>query len=203
MQAGPPAHCTLEKFSGSPVECSFTIDRIHPSLPIGGEYTLDVTFFDGYPFRPPELRFTCRLYHLNMLILVDGTSIFLNYTQQWIETGTTFMLLTHIVDVLLHPDPKLLPDAMYEIYQLMEEEGRRCGYITRGSNDDEACETAKHTVLPSLDAFMTPLISQKALKLSRIEKMHLAILFTYLFDRERYQQSVLVYASHCRKKMKF
>ena len=67
-----PAHCTVSHFGGSPVSCNFIILG-PPGTPYEGcELTLQMVFFDGYPYIQPDIQFVGRVMGLHVLPQLSG-----------------------------------------------------------------------------------------------------------------------------------
>ena len=67
-----PAHCTVSHFGGSPVSCNFIILGL-PGTPYEGcQLTLQMVFFDGYPYIQPDIQFVGRVMGLHVLPQLSG-----------------------------------------------------------------------------------------------------------------------------------
>lgn len=72
----------------------------------GGAFSLRVVFSDGYPEKPPRVRFTCNIFHPN--VYADGTICMDIIQDQWSPIHNISTLLTSI-QVAPHPPPPLPP----------------------------------------------------------------------------------------------
>jgi len=68
-----------------------------------GTFTLRMEFSDQYPLKPPNVRFTCKMFHPN--VYADG-SICLDILQRnWSPTYDVISILTSIRSLLNDPNP--------------------------------------------------------------------------------------------------
>ena len=59
--------------------------------------------------------------YVMMCIINCPTTRFMHMKYIWDATWTMHRMLSHTVDLLIHPDPALLPDNLYEIYSMWKE----------------------------------------------------------------------------------
>lgn len=83
---------------------------------------MQMTFRDGYPYRPPEVLFRCRIFHMNILNQLDGNSHMLHLNQVWGSDWSIVKLLEHVIHLLKFPDITLLPKPYNELYDILETE---------------------------------------------------------------------------------
>eukprot|EP00873_Tetraselmis_striata_P011585 jgi/Tetstr1/431849/TSEL_021340.t1 len=68
----------------------------------GGAFSLRVVFSDGYPEKPPRVRFTCNIFHPN--VYADGTICMDIIQDQWSPIHNISTLLTSIQSLLTDPN---------------------------------------------------------------------------------------------------
>ena len=111
MQNNPPANC-----SGGPINddnlLKWQATIIGPSeTPYeGGIFTLSINFSNDYPFKPPLVKFTTKIYHCNVS---PGGSICLDILKdQWSPALTISKVLLCICSLMDDPNPDdpLVPD---------------------------------------------------------------------------------------------
>ncbi|XP_017045671.1 ubiquitin-conjugating enzyme E2 4 [Drosophila ficusphila] len=62
----PPPNCSAEMHEDDLFRWSAVVDGPAGSVYEGGHFKLDIRFPNAYPFRPPRIRFTTRIYHCNV-----------------------------------------------------------------------------------------------------------------------------------------
>jgi len=88
----------------------------------GGTFSLDLTFSEEFPNKPPKVRFTTKMFHPN--IYTDG-SICLDILQnQWSPIYDIAAILTSIQSLLCDPNPN--SPANSEAAQLFQSNKREC-----------------------------------------------------------------------------
>lgn len=68
----------------------------------GGMYLLDIHFADEYPFKPPKIKFSTRMFHPN--IREDGTIYLSKLYDEWAPAFTIEKVLLSIQSLLTSPD---------------------------------------------------------------------------------------------------
>ncbi|KAM7227817.1 hypothetical protein CapIbe_021514 [Capra ibex] len=129
LQRDPPAHC-----SAGPVgdDCKlYSLTRILLPLIVqpdsayqGGVFFLTVHFPTDYPFKPPKIAFTTKIYHPN--INSNGSICLDILRSQWSPALTVSKVLLSICSLLCDPNPDdpLVPDIA-QIYKSDKEKYNR------------------------------------------------------------------------------
>ncbi|KAB0347744.1 hypothetical protein FD755_004826 [Muntiacus reevesi] len=136
LQRDPPAHC-----SAGPVGDDLTCFHEHHSVlpPLkglypgshrpdsayqGGVFFLTVHFPTDYPFKPPKIAFTTKIYHPN--INSNGSICLDILRSQWSPALTVSKVLLSICSLLCDPNPDdpLVPDIA-QIYKSDKEKYNR------------------------------------------------------------------------------
>ena len=100
----PTAEVIIDGAPGSPYEGHFL--KLHVAIP------------DDYPFSPPKVRFTHRILHVNVDMLLDGTCTIPQILKMWDGGWDLRMVLTYVRDLLSNPDTRLMPQIMREKWGL-------------------------------------------------------------------------------------
>ena len=113
-----------ENFSAGPVSasdlCNWTATIMGPEASpyAGGRFTLDIKFPPDYPFKPPRVQFTTKVYHPNIgangMISVDILT-----QGSWCPALTIGKLLLSLCSLLTDPNPDdpQVPDIAREYKQ--------------------------------------------------------------------------------------
>mmetsp|Transcript_10757 Transcript_10757/g.26655 ORF Transcript_10757/g.26655 Transcript_10757/m.26655 type:complete len:148 (+) Transcript_10757:93-536(+) len=131
----PPANCSAGPVGDDLFHWQATIMGPDDSPYSGGVYFLDIHFPADYPFKPPKVSFTTRIYHCN--INSNGGICLDILKDQWSPALTISKVLLSICSLLTdaNPDDPLVP----EIAQLYKND--------RSKHDATAREwTAKHAM---------------------------------------------------------
>ncbi|XP_050698540.1 ubiquitin-conjugating enzyme E2-17 kDa-like [Eriocheir sinensis] len=66
MERNPPCQCSIGVINNDPFHCKATLIG-PPGTPFqGGLFNLTIDFPDDYPFQPPKVRFTTKVFHPNI-----------------------------------------------------------------------------------------------------------------------------------------
>lgn len=180
MSLHPPAYCKVLTFSGNPIVCRFELTGPPGSIYANKRIPVHMTFSDGYPFQPPDIVFPVRIFALNIISQLDGNSRLLHLNSIWGSDWSIARTLKHLQSVLQSPDVNLLPKKFLDIYNDWETELNR---IKRDRAGSEMQDTKKYTV----EDLSSPSTMHKIKCLSRIDQMHLSIVFLFLVDRHVYR----------------
>ncbi|NXU65719.1 UB2D1 enzyme, partial [Horornis vulcanius] len=134
LQRDPPAHCSagpvgddwkLQKLKYINVFYLFCFVFSQPdSAYQGGVFFLTVHFPTDYPFKPPKIAFTTKIYHPN--INSNGSICLDILRSQWSPALTVSKVLLSICSLLCDPNPDdpLVPDIA-QIYKSDKEKYNR------------------------------------------------------------------------------
>mmetsp|Transcript_22474 Transcript_22474/g.52843 ORF Transcript_22474/g.52843 Transcript_22474/m.52843 type:complete len:148 (+) Transcript_22474:64-507(+) len=112
----PPANCSAGPVGDDLFHWQATIMGPEESPYTGGVFFLDIHFPADYPFKPPKVSFTTRIYHCN--INSNGGICLDILKDQWSPALTISKVLLSICSLLTDPNPDdpLVP----EIAQLLK-----------------------------------------------------------------------------------
>jgi len=112
----PPANCSAGPVGDDLFHWQATIMGPEDSPYTGGVFFLDIHFPADYPFKPPKVSFTTRIYHCN--INSNGGICLDILKDQWSPALTISKVLLSICSLLTDPNPDdpLVP----EIAQLLK-----------------------------------------------------------------------------------
>ncbi|KAI3381772.1 hypothetical protein SNEBB_009942 [Seison nebaliae] len=103
LQRDPPANCSAGPINDDLFRWQGTIMGPPDSPYQGGVFFLTVTFPTDYPFKPPRVMFTTKIYHPNIR---DNGSICLDILKtQWTPALTIAKVLLSICSLLCDPNP--------------------------------------------------------------------------------------------------
>jgi ubiquitin-conjugating enzyme E2 D/E len=103
LQKDPPANCSAGPIDNDLFKWEGVIIGPADSPYTGGVFRLDIQFPVDYPFKPPKIQFTTKIYHPNVnptgLICLDILK------QQWSPALTISKVLLSITSLLTDPNP--------------------------------------------------------------------------------------------------
>eukprot|EP00742_Colponemidia_sp_Colp-10_P000802 GILJ01000870.1.p1 GENE.GILJ01000870.1~~GILJ01000870.1.p1 ORF type:complete len:165 (-),score=13.82 GILJ01000870.1:389-832(-) len=109
----PPANCSAGPIGDDLFHWQATIMGPSESPFSGGVYFLNIHFPTDYPFKPPKLQFTTRIYHPN--INSNGSICLDILKDQWSPALTISKVLLSISSLLTdaNPDDPLVPEIAH------------------------------------------------------------------------------------------
>mmetsp|Transcript_9530 Transcript_9530/g.16706 ORF Transcript_9530/g.16706 Transcript_9530/m.16706 type:complete len:148 (+) Transcript_9530:62-505(+) len=109
----PPANCSAGPVNDDLFHWQATLMGPAESPYAGGVFFLDIHFPADYPFKPPKVHFTTRIYHPN--INTNGGICLDILKDQWSPALTTSKVLLSICSLLTDPNPDdpLVPDIAH------------------------------------------------------------------------------------------
>ncbi|XP_065778894.1 ubiquitin-conjugating enzyme E2 D1 isoform X1 [Muntiacus reevesi] len=124
LQRDPPAHCSAGPVGDDLFHWQATIMGPPDSAYQGGVFFLTVHFPTDYPFKPPKIAFTTKIYHPN--INSNGSICLDILRSQWSPALTVSKVLLSICSLLCDPNPDdpLVPDIA-QIYKSDKEKYNR------------------------------------------------------------------------------
>ena len=185
---------------------------------------MEMTFRDGYPHAAPDVKLLTRVWSLHVLSQVDGSGRLLPLLQDgvWDSTWTMRSLVQHVTDVLREAQEcfgiHLLPSNMRNIakvwlaiarnyYKGLTEcvsNEKSSGSIL--SKDEERISDSEgewdlsfikdsHVTPPSLEILCSHADAASLVqKLSRVEQLHLNVVYLFIFSREKYDSLAVEYS---------
>uniref|UniRef100_A0A6B2LPM5 UBC core domain-containing protein n=1 Tax=Arcella intermedia TaxID=1963864 RepID=A0A6B2LPM5_9EUKA len=114
LQKDPPPTCSAGPISEDLFHWTASIMGPEGSPFHGGLFFLDIAFPADYPFRPPKVRFTTKVYHPN--INRDGSICLDILKDQWSPALTISRVLLSISSLLTDPNPEdpLVPEIAHQ-----------------------------------------------------------------------------------------
>eukprot|EP00802_Teleaulax_amphioxeia_P016905 Tamp_17042.p5 GENE.Tamp_17042~~Tamp_17042.p5 ORF type:complete len:138 (+),score=23.82 Tamp_17042:728-1141(+) len=116
LQKDPPSNCSAGPIGDDLFQWQATIMGPAESPYSGGVYFLNIHFPADYPFKPPKLQFTTRIYHPN--INANGSICLDILKDQWSPALTISKVLLSLSSLLTDPNPDdpLVPEIA-QIYK--------------------------------------------------------------------------------------
>ena len=110
LQKDPPANCSAGPAENDQFHWQATIVGPDDSPYSGGVFFLNIHFPTDYPFRPPKINFTTKIYHPN--INANGSICLDILKDQWSPALTISKVLLSISSLLTdaNPDDPLVPE---------------------------------------------------------------------------------------------
>ncbi|KFO18295.1 ubiquitin-conjugating enzyme E2 D2 [Fukomys damarensis] len=110
MTRDPPSHCSAGPVDKDMFKWQATIMGPNDSPYQGGVFFLSIWFPLGYPFKPPKIAFTTRIYHPN--IGKNGGICLDILKAEWSPVLTISKVLLSICSMLCDPNPQdpLVPE---------------------------------------------------------------------------------------------
>eukprot|EP01121_Diplochlamys_sp_Union-15-3_P017845 TRINITY_DN636_c0_g1_i2.p1 TRINITY_DN636_c0_g1~~TRINITY_DN636_c0_g1_i2.p1 ORF type:complete len:148 (-),score=31.69 TRINITY_DN636_c0_g1_i2:90-533(-) len=117
IQHDPPASCSAGPVGDDLFHWTATIMGPDDSPFAGGVFFLDVHFPTDYPFKPPKVQFTTKVYHPN--INTNGAICLDILKEQWSPALTLSRVLLSISSLLTDPNPNdpLVPEIARQYKQ--------------------------------------------------------------------------------------
>ena len=103
LSADPPASCSAGPVGDDMFNWQATIMGPDESPYVGGVFFLNIHFPTDYPFKPPKINFTTRLYHPN--VNSNGSICLDILKDQWSPALTISKVLLSICSLLTDPNP--------------------------------------------------------------------------------------------------
>ena len=103
MLEHPPTNCSAGPISDNIYEWQATILGPHDSPYHNGVFYLNINFTEEYPFKPPKIKFTTKIYHCN---INSRGSICLDILKnEWSPALTISKVLLSICSLMTDPNP--------------------------------------------------------------------------------------------------
>ncbi|XP_063904551.1 ubiquitin-conjugating enzyme E2-24 kDa-like [Zophobas morio] len=121
----PPPNCSAALRGDNLYEWSAKIKAPPGSLYEGGVYNMHINFPPEYPFRPPEVTFTTRIYHCN-INLQGSVCVDMLKHKNWSPAFTISKVLLAIYSLLADckPDDAIMGSIAQSYLQTREEHDR-------------------------------------------------------------------------------
>jgi ubiquitin-conjugating enzyme E2 D/E len=103
LQKDPPPYCSAGPLKGDQLHWSGTIVGPADSPYADGVFFLDIIFPNDYPFKPPQCKFTTKIYHPN--VYSSGNICLDILKDQWSPALTISKVLLSITSLLTDPNP--------------------------------------------------------------------------------------------------
>ena len=111
LQTCPPSNCSAGPIDDDIYQWQATIMGPEDSPYHGGVFYLKICFPKDYPFKPPKMVFTTKIYHCNISGISGGICLDI-LKDQWSPALTISKILLSICSLLDDPNPDdpLVPD---------------------------------------------------------------------------------------------
>ncbi|KAL0212867.1 hypothetical protein RCL1_006493 [Eukaryota sp. TZLM3-RCL] len=131
LQRDPPLNCSAGPIGEDMFRWQATIMGPPGSPYDGGVFFLNIVFPTDYPFKPPRVNFTTRIYHPN--INANGSICLDILKEQWSPALVISKVLLSICSLLTDPNPDdpLVPEIARILRENPEEYVRRAREYTR------------------------------------------------------------------------
>ena len=103
LKLNPPCNCSAGPVDDNLMKWTASIIGPSDSPYSGGLFNLNIDFSDKYPFKPPKVMFTTKIYHPN--ISFNGSICLDLLKYQWSPALTISKLLLSICSLLTDPNP--------------------------------------------------------------------------------------------------
>ena len=103
LTSDPPSNCSAGPKGDNIYEWQATIIGPSETPYAGGIFQLDIYFPGDYPFKPPKIKFSTRIYHPN--ININGSICLDILNTQWSPALTISKVLLSISSLLTDPNP--------------------------------------------------------------------------------------------------
>jgi ubiquitin-conjugating enzyme E2 D/E len=110
VQADPPANCSAGPISDDLFHWSATIMGPPDSAYSGGLFFLNIDYPEDYPFKPPRVAFSSKIYHCN--VSRNGSICLDILKDQWSPVLTISQVLLSICSLLTDPNPGTCATAL-------------------------------------------------------------------------------------------
>ena len=104
LSTNPPENCSVSLVGDNISEWRVNIAGPADSAYQGGNFEIIMTIPPNYPFKPPDARFTTRIYHPNVKS-DDGSICAELYQANWGPTKSVRHVIELILSTLINPNP--------------------------------------------------------------------------------------------------
>lgn len=113
LEESPVPYCSSYTITAvNPPTCKILVEGPSNSPYELAKYTLVIEASESYPFERPAVYFTDRIYHLNFMLQLNGTTTIPQIMNTWTAAWDVRKLLEAVVSVLETPRLSLLPQEL-------------------------------------------------------------------------------------------
>ena len=105
LMSNPVQGCFVQLLADNLYNWRAVIDGPLNSCYQGGKFEINIVLPQNYPFRPPEVRFVTKVYHVNVK-QADGSLCADIFQNSWAPTLNIRFVLESVITLLMEPAPE-------------------------------------------------------------------------------------------------
>lgn len=101
----PPEGCSLTLVNDNLYLWKAILQGPAGSAYVGGKFQINITLPENYPFRPPDVKFSTKIYHVNVK-REDGSVCADIFQNNWAPTLNMRYVIESLISILAQPAPE-------------------------------------------------------------------------------------------------